>query len=232
MTELEFKPYTKQRMVVKEIVEISHHPVKIEKDLWELEKYYGAKGESRTVWRIHTPEGQKINDEVLDVFGINLLEDYGTKAVAKMIPQNIVSAGVPEGYFLSPDGLVSAALKLYLDDKTACMKVYRLPDGEELPDLPHDVNVVMVADYEALGKLPFPEELIDCHDAYFLGDHEIVSSFFNKDLPQGRYMTGYGIRYRNGKIVKMKSYVYDDPTPQSQWIGITQMHRMIYKKDQ
>lgn len=232
MTELEFTPYTKQKMAVREIVEISHHPVKInnDDDLWELEKYYGLSGEFRKVWRINTPEGQKINSEVLEHFGLDLAKDLGTHAVAKMTPQNIISAAAPEGYFLSPDGLIFAALKFYVDDKTACLKTYWLHTDEVFPELPEGIEVMMVANYETWGKAPFPEELVDCHDVFFFGDHDVVSSFFGKKLPEGKYVTGYGVRYRHGKILKMKSYAYDEPTPQSQWRGIKQMHKMVCSK--
>jgi len=229
MTELEFAPYTKQRMAVREKFDVVQGAAKPDRSLWRLEKYVGSNGEERELHRINSAEGQLLNAEVERIYGINPQSDFDVKAIGKMLPGNVITTRAPEGYFLSPDGLVFASIKFYTDDGSACIKGYKLYLGDELPVLPDSVEVLGVADYTPMGKLPFPDELVGCRDVFFLGNHKTVCSFFGADLPEGKYMTGYGVRFCEGVIHKVKSYVYDDPTPQSQWRGITQLHRMAYE---
>lgn len=118
--------------------------------------------------------------------------------------------------------LIHFGRKYFLNHGWVYDKLYEVA-REETCQLPYPSGSKLIATGELVNVLgqPGDDDLSRYKCLYFLHpDHAAVESWVDKTLPQGKYSTGYAVTFDthdNNKMVRVKTYVYDEHTMYSDW---------------
>jgi hypothetical protein len=83
--------------------------------------------------------------------------------------------------------------------------------------LPESCTALFKSENLAEYNRPTPSNFNSFYDCYFKGDPSTVEAHFNLPKKRGKYDTFYGLTVDNGKVCRVKQYVYDSATKFSDW---------------
>lgn len=123
----------------------------------------------------------------------------------------------PQCKALAGDDAAIISRKFCMDSATSFLRVYKLPVGAPPAWLPSGANLLLVGNnFEEFGR-PFNPKAKTFTDFYFGGRPEVIEEAFNLPVRRGEYETWYGATVKDGNVVRVKQYCYDEQTTFSDW---------------
>jgi hypothetical protein len=171
------------------------------------------RGNQRELVRINSRKGQQLKKAMVEVFGIDPQEAYGTKVIGCSDKEQVVTCRAPESYFLGKlKDIVTISLKFNLRTKEVWLKTYRVFTGNF--ETPFEMEEALVfGECSPFGSFSFPPELSEVIDLFYIDALGNQKSVYFK---QG-----------SKTILREKTYEYPESSPQSEWRYITNMHRAL-----
>jgi len=178
------------------------------------EEYYTNDGGFRKLVAPDSPDGEAIREKIKSNYG-NILDEYPAYYFGYYEKENIATLFTPS----FDNNITILELKFYFNDKSLSRKEVNISDNSTNYNLPEGCVVLGEGFYKPVEGFNFPERLYSVVDIYFKGGHEEICQHFNYEFPKGDFRTYYGasVNKETGVIGKIKSYVYNEASPQAVW---------------